>query len=266
MVVAPIGFLARKFKLQRLKVARRIGLFRIMPALHNSQKRPTERDNAVERQEQKLNTFGKNSSWTSSGANRLEEFDFGLDDLENNEKLEKNSALVQNRHVDKKKVIRSILESGKSKEEIIDLLAALIIPRDDNSLSQNKADFETASKVDLGPLPENPVRYADRKLHPEYADMNAVEFLRAVWGKWIDAGCVYQDDIGKRDDKLVQGVRNACSYLKLDAAEILPPPKHARLDNEVSNSSRVKSLIEARRAAARRYAEKQRSIKLIPTY
>jgi hypothetical protein len=231
-----------------------------MPALNHSQKRPTKRGNAVERQEQKLKTFAENSTWTSSGENRLGQFDFERDDTKNNEKLEKNSDLEYSEGVKLQEKFASLLS------EIDDLTPELVSSLAVEFAQRVKSSVDETKRPSPGPLPENPVRYADRKAHPEYASMNAVEFLRAVWGKWIDAGCVYQDDIGKRDNKLVQGVRNACSYLKLDAAEILPPPKRTRLDNEVSNSSRVKDLIESRRAAARRYAEKQRSIKLIPTY
>ncbi len=54
-----------------------------MPALNRSQKRPTNRDSAVERHKQKLNTFAENSAWALSGGNRLEEFDFERDDLKN---------------------------------------------------------------------------------------------------------------------------------------------------------------------------------------
>jgi hypothetical protein len=173
------------------------------------------------------------------------------------EKLEKNNNLVYRYRVNSREQILKILESDKSKEEIVDLLTALIEPRKDNhAYSPNKLDFGVAAKIDPGPLPENPVRYADRKAHPQYANLNAVEFLRKVWGPWLDSGAAFQDEVNRRDDKLIQAVRNYCAYLKLNPAEVLPPPKSARLDNEVSGSPTARKLVESRRAAARRYAAK----------
>jgi hypothetical protein len=147
-----------------------------------------------------------------------------------NEILEKNSALVQYRYVDTKKVILSILESGKSKEEMVDLLAELVEPSPDkDALSQNKVDFDTAAKVDPGSLAEKPIRYEDRKLHPNYANMNAVEFLRAVWG---NAEHIKQLHLRLHDPKLIAAVHSACQLdakrppeLRLGyvASNILPP-------------------------------------------
>jgi hypothetical protein len=148
-----------------------------MPALHHSQKRPAEKDNAVERQEQKLKTFAENSAWTLSGENRLEEFDFGQNDSKNNEKLEKNSDLVQNEGVDTKKFLLSILESGKSKEEVADLLAPLIDPIKAQSVSQTNTEFQAAALAEVGSQQSIKRR---PKWEPENFAVGTVEYELAV--------------------------------------------------------------------------------------
>ena len=128
-----------------------------------------------------------------------------------------------------------------------------------------EAELKSESKQDPGPLPENPVRYADRKLHPEYAHMNAVEFLREVWGKWIDTpGAVYQDDIGKRDDTLIPNVRSHCQRMKLVAKDILPPPRQVRTTEGAKADPTGRSLraLEAKRRAD--LASKRNSLYSIP--
>lgn len=60
---------------------------------------------------------------------------------------------------------------------------------------------------------------------------NAVEFLQRVWGSYIEAGILFQDDIKRLGDpKLVQAVRNYCHAKQVAASSFLPPPQKARLD------------------------------------
>lgn len=198
-----------------------------MPALNHSQKRPTKRGNAVERQEQKLKTFAENSTWTSSGENRLGQFDFERDDTKNNEKLEKNSYLDYPKYVNLREEVIAILKSGKSVEEKADLLVAVIGPSSNNDISsQNKIDFKAAAKVDQSPLPERPIRYADRKSYPEYAKMNAVEFLDALWGvqwKVNDVWTITQIQINAFDQTLLSNASAHCRRNNLDRSVVLPP-------------------------------------------
>jgi hypothetical protein len=147
-----------------------------------------------------------------------------------NRKLEKNKDLVQNRYVDKKKVIRTILESGKSKEEIVDLLADLIKPEGIEVVSKTNADFQAAATVEVSPLPKDEVRYGERKTHPEfsenYAHMNPVEFFEELWAKkWKANGAwtITQRQVNLFDDTLLSNVRAHCRRNGPDAATILPP-------------------------------------------
>ena len=103
-----------------------------------------------------------------------------------------------------------------------------------------------------GPLPDNPIRYADRKTQterPELRSMNAVQFLEAVWGPWIKAGVVYQDDLRRSDFQLVSAVHSHCQRLKIAPKDILPPSRR--------NQASENETIIARRAYERAYRSKK---------
>ena len=151
------------------------------------------------------------------------------------EKLEKNSSLDYYKDVNLREEVIAILKSGKSVEEKADLLVAVIGPSPNNDISsQNKIDFKAAATVDPGPLPKNPVRYADRKAHPQYANLNAVEFLRAVWG---NTQYLKQSELRSYDPKLIAAIHSLCQQdakrpveLRVGyvASEILPESSRSR--------------------------------------
>lgn len=125
------------------------------------------------------------------------------------------------------------------------------------------AAIEEAKRPNPGPIPENPIRYGDRKTQterPELATMNPVEFLRAVWGPWIDAGTVYQDDITKRDDTLLSNIRSYCQRMKLVAKDVLPLPKHVRTEvvAEIADKSNIYRAMKA--LERRQYARNSKSL------
>lgn len=80
-------------------------------------------------------------------------------------------------------------------------------------------------------LPQRaPEIYAERNGRPELGRKeNPVEFLERVWGGYMRAGVLYQDDIKRLgDDKLVQAIRSYCQREKIRASEVLPPPGSRR--------------------------------------
>lgn len=79
-----------------------------------------------------------------------------------------------------------------------------------------------------GRLPERaPEIYAERTDRSE----NAVDFLNRVWGPYIEAGVLYQDDFKRLGDAaLVPAVRSYCHARNLCAHDHLPPPKKRRLE------------------------------------
>lgn len=95
---------------------------------------------------------------------------------------------------------------------------------------------------------------------------NAIEFLNRVWGPWIKAGVLYQDDIRRLgDDKLVRGVRSYCQkHPETKASDVLPPPRRVALERALANAnpdSVEASALRTRlamRASGRRAARKRR--------
>ncbi len=77
--------------------------------------------------------------------------------------------------------------------------------------------------------------YAERKVRPELGRKeNAIEFLDRVWGKYMAADILYQDDIKRLgDDKLVQAVRGRCRDDGINPATILPPPGSKRAERSM---------------------------------
>jgi len=87
-----------------------------------------------------------------------------------------------------------------------------------------------------------------------------IDFLRRVWGPSMDAGILYQDDIKRLgDDKLVQRIRSYCHQKGLVAADVLPPPRQARIERaltEVAPGSAAERALRSRlvnREASRRW-------------
>lgn len=57
-----------------------------------------------------------------------------------------------------------------------------------------------------------------------------IDFLRRVWGRYMDAGVLYQDHLARRGEQmLVSAIRGYCDRNGLKAADHLPPPKGRRL-------------------------------------
>lgn len=57
-------------------------------------------------------------------------------------------------------------------------------------------------------------------------DETPIDFLRRVWGRYLDAGVLYQNDLARRgEQKLLYAIRGYCERNGLKAADYLPPPK-----------------------------------------
>lgn len=109
-----------------------------------------------------------------------------------------------------------------------------------------------------------PEIYAQRTVRADLGRKeNPIEFLNRVWGAYIEAGVLFQDDIKRLgDDKLVQAVRGRCRDTNTDAGTILPPPRQAKVDQLLSsNNPKVVQKLAAERLKARRrnvrYRERQ---------
>lgn len=92
------------------------------------------------------------------------------------------------------------------------------------------ASFSQAIATSLTLPSKAPEIYAERTVRPELGRKeNPIEFLNRVWGAYMAAGVLYQDDIKRLgDDKLVQAVRGRCRDENTDPATILPPPGKVR--------------------------------------
>jgi hypothetical protein len=66
---------------------------------------------------------------------------------------------------------------------------------------------------------------------------NPIEFLRRVWGRYLDAGVLYQDQLTHRGEtKLVHAIHGHCHRHGLTPKEHLPPPKTARMDRALAEA------------------------------
>ncbi|MCW3847350.1 hypothetical protein OF829_08860 [Sphingomonas sp. LB-2] len=80
-----------------------------------------------------------------------------------------------------------------------------------------------------------------------------IEFLRRVWGEWLDSGELYQDVMTHfGEDRLVRAVRDYCRARELDANEYLPPPKRVRTDREFATAEPGARRQELRKLVRRR--------------
>jgi hypothetical protein len=76
-------------------------------------------------------------------------------------------------------------------------------------------------------LPDKaPELYAERKERSE----NPIDFMHRVWGKWLSAGVLYQDQLRKLDDTLVPVLRSFCKRNKISADKVMPPPRSKRTE------------------------------------
>jgi hypothetical protein len=86
-----------------------------------------------------------------------------------------------------------------------------------------------------------------------------IDFMQRVWGRYIEAGVLYQNDIKRLgDDRLCMAVRAYCTPRGLDASQFLPPPRHARIeraldaaDPESAEATALRARIIARAAGKR---------------
>ena len=64
-----------------------------------------------------------------------------------------------------------------------------------------------------------------------------ITFTQRVWGRYIEAGSLYQNDIKRLgDDRLCVAVRSYCTPRGLDASQFLPPPRQARIDRALAEA------------------------------
>lgn len=87
---------------------------------------------------------------------------------------------------------------------------------------------------------------------------NAIEFLKRVWGPYMQMGILYQDDIKRLGDaKLVQAVRDRCIAEGIDAASVLPPPGSQRWE-DIAGHLTNDEIEAAYRLGAKRHMRKIR--------
>jgi hypothetical protein len=92
----------------------------------------------------------------------------------------------------------------------------------------------------------------------------SVEFLRRVWGVYMDAGVLYQDDIKRLGDgKLIRAIRSYCQkHPDLNPADILPPPRQVRTERALAaakpgsaDEALLKERVRKRNSSGRGYRQ-----------
>ena len=129
--------------------------------------------------------------------------------------------------------IADILYSPDGTTQLLQLMA--------DQLNAVKDEFEKYKRNSV-PLPESredrlpekaPILYADWKKLPENKWKTSLDCMDEVWGEYIKAGRLYQDDL-KWKNGLDPALMKACSdYVwrnSLSRDELLPPPKSKRID------------------------------------
>jgi hypothetical protein len=139
----------------------------------------------------------------------------------------------------------------------VDLIVDLV-------LSVTAADFNRAAKLTLPP--RAPGVWSRREDREE--GENVVQFLRRVWGRYMDAGILYQDDIKRLGDpKLMASVRTYCHQHGLDPASVLPPPQRVRLERalaQVEPGSPAAMLLQERMRHRQETARRRREHQSAP--
>lgn len=82
-----------------------------------------------------------------------------------------------------------------------------------------------------------------------------ISFLKRVWGQYLDAGILYQDNLGGRnglDRSLIAAINNYCNHHKIDRSQVIPPPKSARIDKILELAPPVNELLQQANGSYRR--------------
>jgi hypothetical protein len=85
---------------------------------------------------------------------------------------------------------------------------------------------ESSSRSVPSELPSRvPEFYLDR--HDRFE--TAPQFLRRIWGRYLDAGLFFQNDLNRLDPKLFAALTSYCQRTKTPRHEVFPPPRYPHL-------------------------------------
>ncbi|HEV2817049.1 MAG TPA: hypothetical protein VGW40_07495 [Allosphingosinicella sp.] len=102
------------------------------------------------------------------------------------------------------------------------------------------------------------------------AGENPIQFLERVWGPYMKAGVLYQDDIKRLgDDKLVRAIHSYCQkHPEHTATEVLPPPRRVRLERALAaappdspEAAAIRTRLAMREAGQRARAKRRQAPK-----
>ncbi|MBS1984284.1 MAG: hypothetical protein JST16_08930 [Bdellovibrionales bacterium] len=125
--------------------------------------------------------------------------------------------------------------------------------RDLSALSESiVSSIKSDDGVQLPAVGELPL-YAERTKYAHLRNLNAINFLKAVWGRYIDDHQLYQFNLKKLDPALLTAVRNACKYAGIDTGTVLPK-KRDFVDRQLAEASedRIRSAAALTQARRRR--------------
>jgi hypothetical protein len=151
---------------------------------------------------------------------------------------------------------KSGINSDAIRREIAEAFARLVADsRRGADVSDSLALLRLHHPPEALPLPKpgELVRYRDRHQHLELAGLNIMDFLRKVWGPWLEARAVTRMALRTIDPSAAKGVANWLLH-KPVPPDIYLPTQHEVIDStvEIMGSSerllwRLTSSIKARR-------------------
>lgn len=89
------------------------------------------------------------------------------------------------------------------------------------SLRVNSA-LQYATNLQSLPLPnEAPEKFVSIKVNGE----NPIEFIKRVWGSYLDAGVIFKDQLNEYDENLLPAIRTYCKNNKISNPDQFMPPE-----------------------------------------
>lgn len=155
--------------------------------------------------------------------------------------------------VDDEKFIEKLKNklSVEDEVELIKMMASSILEKDDE-LVRIKENALYIPERPLLKLPKSaPMLWRDYKAK-YYPEKDILDFIREVYGGYLDAGVLYQPDLKRLDKSALDRLRNFCNKNKLQTVDYIPPKSSKIKIEKESIDQKTKREISRLSSVARR--------------